>query len=85
MFDEIKSRREFLEFFGRSAALVSVTGFLPLLNGCATAATNAKSAKAPVNLPFTPLAPTSEDRLAPREGFKFDVIVRWDDPINAKE
>ena len=72
----IESRRKFLKFMGAHGALL---GLSPLLTSCAT------------NLPpkdilgFTPIPPTSEDRLVLATGFQQDVMVRWGDKINAKE
>jgi secreted PhoX family phosphatase len=80
------TRREFLRFIGRSAATAGLIGMLPALEGCATSgsASSLKSA-AVKGLPFTPLAPTSEDVLKLADGFKYGVVAKWNDPITSKE
>lgn len=67
------SRRELL-----SKALPAVAaGFVPL-----ELAIQPAGAAASAGVPFAPISPTKRDDLVVPEGFVYDVIARWGDPIN---
>ncbi len=72
-------RRTFLEFLGiGTAGFILVPG---LLSGC-----RQKPVSAPVEgYRISPLLPRSTDALELCEGLKSQVLIRWDDPINATE
>lgn len=78
----LHSRREFLEFLGKSAAAASLLTLSPLLNSCSTFETQRHTARA---LPFTPIAPSKEDQLKLANGFTFKRLLSWGDPINQTE
>lgn len=71
-----QSRRDFLQFMGRTAAL---GGTLPWLLDCAS-----KKVVESIPLPFAPLAPTGDDALKLAAGFTYDIILRWRQPLNGK-
>jgi secreted PhoX family phosphatase len=73
------NRREFLEFIGCATALVGASAFL---DGCVSG--GAKKAVATGPLPFTPLKPTGADTLSLAEGFSYEVMLKWRDPLNQK-
>lgn len=78
-------RRRFLQFMGRTTfggwALGTVgTG---LLTSCASG--SGRLGKRPVGLGFSPLLPLRTDQLELASGFSAKVLIKWDDPINAKE
>lgn len=83
------SRRQFIEFLGRSSAAVgsskAIFGATTLLGfaGC----THLKKPQIHTlqKLPFTPLKPTSADALSLAQGFQSQILIRWTDPINEKE
>ncbi|HVK61456.1 MAG TPA: alkaline phosphatase PhoX [Bdellovibrionales bacterium] len=74
MSNEVRTRREFLEFIGRGTLVVSS---LPLLNACETVS------KAVTPEPFKALSPTKSDSLSLVNGLKYDIIARWGDPLRA--
>lgn len=93
MSNEVLSRRQFLEFLGKSAAAASLAGAGPLLSSCASVGGSVSNARlvpsnrmtptaAASGLPFTALAPTSEDALRLADGFRYQTIIRWGDTIN---
>lgn len=66
-----QSRREFLKFLGRGAAVT----FLATQGGLLSGFTRARS------LPFTPLKPTLADGLNLADGFNYEVLIRYNDPL----
>lgn len=68
------SRRQFLEFLGRTT-LAAAAG--PQLLSCTTKTSTSASGK----LPFTPLAPSKADQLQLAAGFKYDILLKWRDPL----
>lgn len=67
------SRRDFLEFLGRATVLA---GSAAWLEGCVS------SRKSPLPLPFKPLPVTTEDSLKLAEGFSYEILLRWRQPLN---
>jgi secreted PhoX family phosphatase len=72
-------RREFLEFMGVSTLGLAASG---LLSNCAQSPTSAVAPMPP--LPFKPIAASAEDRLILADGFKYDVLLKWEDRLNSK-
>lgn len=68
-----QSRREFIGFLGRTALTAWA---LPELIGCASAGSGNPS------LPFQPISPTSADDLVLANGFKYDLLIKWKDPLS---
>lgn len=73
------SRREFLEFMGRTSAAALLAGPLASCSHMQTSSTPQLDL-----LPFRPLAPQSIDDLLLAEGFTYRKLLSWDDPINKK-
>ncbi|MGE0525978.1 MAG: PhoX family phosphatase [Bdellovibrionales bacterium] len=71
------SRREFLNFMGRSAL---AAGALAVLPGCTTLT---GSASREVDLPFSPLQPSPADALIFAPGFHYEILLRWGQSLNA--
>lgn len=70
------NRRDFLEFMGYSGLTITLgTGLL----NCTT--TPQPTGYRLSKLPFSPVAPTSADDLTLADGFRAQVLIRWDDPI----
>ncbi len=71
------TRREFIHFMSRSTAAAAT---LPWILECAHKAVR------PVGptLPFTPIKASTEDALVLADGFNFEVILRWRQPLNKK-
>lgn len=69
------SRRQFLKFMGRT---VAVAGTLPWLVDCV----HKPGANLFAPLPFRPLKPTGTDDLVLAEGFRYDILLRWRQPLN---
>ena len=67
------SRREFIHFMGRGAALAATASLLP---GCVTTAKNPP--------PFAPLLPSTDDQLKLAAGFNYEIMLRWRQPLNGK-
>jgi secreted PhoX family phosphatase len=82
-------RRRFLEFMGRSSAGISASLYLPsLLTSCAHGAASKKATSQikfaePVALPFLPIRPSFEDKLLLADGFSYNLLASWGDPLNA--
>jgi len=70
------SRRDFLQFMGRSAAIAGTT---PWLVDCVS-----KSVKEAAPPPFAALKPTGDDALRLAEGFNYEIILRWQQKLNAR-
>lgn len=70
------SRRDFIKFMGRGAA---IAGALQALPSCVS--TNPTFAK---GLPFTPLGSTQADDLVLSQGFRYHIVLRWRDRLNSK-
>jgi len=70
-----QSRRDFLDFLGRSTILGMST---PFLISCEHLATKSSLQKGPF------LKPSTEDRLVLAEGLNFDIVRSWKDPISSK-
>lgn len=71
------TRREFLNFMGRSAALTTLA---PYFTGCAT---SGKSS--PTRLPVQPISPSRADNLLLSEGLNYEILLSWGDVINSKQ
>ncbi|MCB0341077.1 MAG: DUF839 domain-containing protein [Bdellovibrionales bacterium] len=71
------TRREFLHFMGRSAAVVSSASALSTLTGCLTTPTSSK-----VNGPFSPISPTDKDDLVLADGFTYNLLIEYGQKIN---
>jgi secreted PhoX family phosphatase len=80
--DEILwERRRFLQFLGRSAVTVSALGVFPsmgLVSSCA-----AGSRRHSDTIPFRPLAPLTRDEVTLADGFRYNIVAKWMDPINS--
>ena len=78
----LQSRRDFLEFLGRSAAAASIATLSgsALLSACASQPRQA-SDLALDRLPFTPLKPTREDALILAGGFTYSILAKHGDTI----
>jgi len=75
---QIKDRRDFLKFMGRTSAAL---GFVPfLLPGCSS-----PTRKYVSGTPFAPVSPTTRDDLMLAEGLKYEILLKWGEPINARE
>lgn len=70
------SRREFLEFLGRSTLSLSVMGHL---SACALGARSTSR-----TLAFKPLSPSAQDELQLAEGFSYRMLMKWGDLLNSK-
>lgn len=68
------SRREFVLFMGRGLALSAAA---LTLDGCVS---GSKSGP----LPLVPLKPSSEDNLKLAAGFRYEVLLRWGQPLNSQ-
>lgn len=84
------NRREFLQFMGRrSAGLTAAVALSPLalqlLTACSTLPLQKNTAAAVEGLPFTPLLPQSTDFLELAPGFQSQVLIKWGQPLNARE
>ena len=81
-------RRRFLEFMGKSAAFAAATAALGPLAMSRLAQGAGKSGLpnywAGDELPFTPVQPSVSDELRLAEGFRHDILIKWDDIINSK-
>lgn len=75
---EEKSRREFLAFMGRSAVGMGLAG--TWLSACVSGAPLVSGHSSL----FKPLAPSDEDQLLLAEGLKYQVLLRWRDPLNSR-
>jgi uncharacterized protein len=78
------SRRDFLEFIGRTSLAASVLGSTSLLSACSPGAKRGSGKAADHGLPFTPIEPTSADTLVLASGFTAQRFLSWGDPINSK-
>lgn len=74
MSDSRFSRRQFLEFMGRTTLAAAIT---PQLLSCTS---NVMTA-APGKLPFAPLKPNKDDQLSLAQGFKYDILIKWQDKL----
>jgi secreted PhoX family phosphatase len=74
---DIWSRRDFLEFFGKTLVGAAAVSLLP---DCAThkAAVNAQ-------LPFAPVVPSTSDSIRLADGLTHQVVIKWGDPISKTE
>lgn len=73
------SRREFLEFLGKSTVMVSTASLLPqIFAGCRT---GPKSGKASSPFPFEFLSPTNADDLKTITGIESEILIKWQDVI----
>jgi secreted PhoX family phosphatase len=71
------TRRRFLKFMGRTAVL---SGALKVLPNCAHIyGQSDRRSKSP----FSPLLPTTEDKLSLASGFRYDIVLRWRQKLNA--
>lgn len=91
-----KTRREFLEFFGRAAVTGSLSTLLPFAH--VLAQSKAQSATTPAEkgprgaraalrnrrLPFTALSPSTADTLRLADGFRSQILITWGDVLNDK-
>ncbi len=75
MSDSTWSRREFLEFMGRTSLAAAVGA---QLLGCTTPTPKTGFAG---KLPFTPVAPSTDDTLSLASGLKYEVLLKWKDPL----
>ncbi len=86
--NEQKSRRQFLEFFGRTSAALALTSFAhPLakpLRALAGPEIMGGERHKVTSLPFSPLAPSRQDALEFAKGFNWKVLISWGDVINSK-
>ena len=64
-------RRQFLKFLGAGLTGAYAGGLGPL----------AAAAPPPALLPFDPIRPTSRDDLVLPDGFSYDVLAKWGDPL----
>lgn len=71
------SRRRFLKFMGKGTAAIYAMPLINMVQGCAP-----DPAKTAVPFNLKPLSPSLEDDLLLAEGFKYDVFMKWDEPIN---
>ena len=82
----LQSRREFLEFLGRSAAAASIATLSggALLSACASQPKQTNEMDL-TQLPFTPLKPLSVDALVLATGFGYSIIAKHGDNINGTQ
>lgn len=73
------NRREFLEFFGRSTAGLSIALTLPNFLSCATAPSRSVE-----GLPFRPLLPSILDDLILSPGLRYEIFIKYGDVINSR-
>ncbi len=71
------NRREFLKFMGCSATAV-------LASSCVSRTPLLPPAPVRPALPFLPLTPNREDILKLADGFRYDVVLKWRQILNAK-
>jgi secreted PhoX family phosphatase len=75
------SRRRFLTFLGTGSAAL-LAGSSGILTGCAKSEVEAAGAHADgEELFFEPIEPSDADELVLPEGFKYDIIRKWGDPV----
>ncbi len=67
-------RREFLKFLGYS----SLSPVVASLSGCGSVT------KTNYNFPFQPIAPSAADKLILADGFKYEVLISWQDSLNKR-
>ncbi len=90
------TRRRFLTFLGAgSAALAAGSAGVPATGtgagggaevvGGISKARAAQGSSSLVGLSFTPIQPTGQDDLVLPEGFKYDVVRQWGDPVTGSE
>ncbi len=84
----IQDRRAFLQFLGRMGAVAAITP-AAMITGCdpvqKVADTTAVENPILKRLPFKSIEPTNIDELVLTKGLQYDIIARWDDPINQEE
>lgn len=83
----LQSRREFLEFLGRSAAAASLATLsgAALLSACASQPKLTTREVALDELPFAPLKPLSVDALVFASGFGYSILAKHGDYINGTQ
>jgi uncharacterized protein len=80
------SRRRFLTFLGTGSAAL-IAGSSGILTGCANSAVGGAADEGQQvtadgeDLFFKPIEPSDADELVLPEGFKYDVIRKWGDPV----
>lgn len=81
-----QERRRFLEFLGHGALTAATAAAIgpSLTASLARAASGRPNLWAGDELPFSPVAPSSADALLLADGFRHDILIRWDDVINAR-
>lgn len=88
--DERHSRRQFLHFFGRSAAALALGGMAFGETGCKKSEnqpivrTTQTLSRRPPQLPFQPITPQTNDRLVLAGGLTSQIVASWGDVINTK-
>lgn len=70
-------RRNFLKFIGQGAAAITLS---PHLVSCVSVINSQAS-----GLPFKPIAPCLCDDLVLADGFQYEVLIKFNDPINSKD
>lgn len=69
------SRREFLEFMGRTTL---AAGLAPALLSC----THVSRSPTKPTLPFAPIAPSTKDEIVLADGFHYTRLISWQDKLN---
>ncbi|MCH2020887.1 MAG: DUF839 domain-containing protein [Saprospiraceae bacterium] len=80
-----QNRRSFLHFLGRAGLGISASSFLVSVQSCdqkkiLNKEKNTKSTPNP--FPLNDIQHSLEDKLILADGLKYDVLIRWDDPIS---
>jgi uncharacterized protein len=82
------SRREFIEFLGRSSFAASLLGSSSILSACSSFSKLVEQPRATGSsnpfLPFVPIEPTDADDLILATGFRAQKFLSWGDPINRR-
>lgn len=83
----LRTRREFLQFLGRSAAAASLATLSgsALLSACASKPKLLTRRPTLDTLPFTPVGRSTEDALILAKGFNYSIIATDGDKINSRE
>lgn len=80
------SRRSFLEFLGRAGLAAGAGSLLSALPGCnSSSQPQPQPQPQPKPFPFEPLNASEEDVLRLVKGLRYEVLLRWDDPISAQD
>jgi hypothetical protein len=81
-----QNRRSFLHFLGRAGLIAAgSTAFTPVLSACNTTLKQNSAISKTGKFPIKGILPQSKDEIVLAEGLNWQMLIKWQDPISAKD